>query len=93
MPTLTDDSQAQRYEAAFDGGVVFADYGRSGNVISIRQVEAEPQLRGSGAAGAFMQLLVDHAREQGLQLRPICSYAVVWLKRHRDAHDVLVKDD
>ena len=45
--------------------------------------------RGAGAAGRFMQALVDHARAERLKLVPRCSYAVAWLKRHREYEDVL----
>lgn len=78
-----------RFEQAFEGGQVWAEYARRGDVLSILHVEAEPALRGSGAAGQFMQALTDHARAEGLKLRPICGYAVAWLRRHRDAADVL----
>ena len=79
----------RRYEMPFDGGRVWADYSRQGDTLAILHVEAEPQLRGSGAAGTFMQALADHAREEGLKLRPVCGYAAVWLRRHRDTHDLL----
>ncbi len=86
---FTSRPEENRFEMAFDGGKVWADYARSGEVLSILHVEAEPQLRGSGAAGRFMAALGDHARSQQLKLRPICGYAAAWLRRHRDYHDVL----
>ena len=68
---------------------VFADYAAQGDVRAILHVEAAPELRGTGAAGEFMQALVDHARAENLKLTPVCSYAVAWLKRHPQAADVL----
>jgi predicted GNAT family acetyltransferase len=32
---------------------------------------------------------VDHARKSEIKLRPTCSYAVAWFRRHPDATDVL----
>lgn len=86
---LIDHADDRRFEMQFEDGMVWCDYARQGDTVALLHVEAEPQLRGSGAAGAFMQALTEHARETGLKLRPVCSYAVAWLKRHRDAHDVL----
>ena len=44
-------------------------------------------LRGSGAAGRFMEALAVHARTHGLKIVPLCGYANAWLRRsqaHRD---------
>ena len=55
----------------------------------ILHVEADPALRGTGAAGTFMQSLAEHARAERLKLAPRCSYAVLWLKRHAEYDDVM----
>jgi predicted GNAT family acetyltransferase len=36
-----------------------------------------------------MQALAEHARAENLKLSPRCSYAVAWLKRHREFDDIL----
>lgn len=89
-----DVPSAQRFEQGFtdaDGETraVFADYAVQGDIRVILHVEADPNLRGSGAAGRFMQSLVEHAREEGLSLVPRCGYAVAWLKRHPEYNDVI----
>jgi predicted GNAT family acetyltransferase len=86
---LKDNREEQRFELAFDGGMVWADYSRSGDTLVIPHVEAEPQLRGSGAAGQFMRALTDHARAEGLKLLPLCSYAAVWMRRHPETADLV----
>ena len=94
MTDFRDVPAEQRFEQGFtdpDGAlrVVRADYSVQGERRAILHVEADPELRGSGAAGQFMQSLADHARAEGLKLAPRCSYAVVWFKRHKDYDDVL----
>lgn len=89
-----DVAAARRFEQGFtdaDGELrtVFADYEAHGNVRSILHVEADPHLRGAGAAGRFMQTLAEHARLERLKLDPRCAYALAWLKRHREYDDVL----
>ena len=96
MSDLIDRPGAMRFEqtvAAPDGGEarVWADYAVHGSTRSLLHVEAEPALRGSGAAGRFMQALADHARAEGLQLAPRCGYAVAWFKRNPDQGDVLAR--
>ena len=94
MTDIRDVAGQNRFEQDFsdaDGETrtVFADYASQGNTRAILHVEADPALRGSGAAGRFMQALAEHARAEGLKLTPRCSYAVAWLKRHKEYDDVV----
>lgn len=94
MTDFRDVVAEQRYEQGFtdpEGQMrrVWADYSIQGNRRAILHVEADDALRGSGAAGRFMQSLADHARAEGHRLIPVCSYAVAWFKRHRDQADVV----
>jgi uncharacterized protein len=85
MSEVKDNPQRGRFEMAEAGQVVFADYRREAARLYIDHVEAPPALRGSGAAGRFMEGLVEAARAEGAMLVPICSYAVHWLARHPEA--------
>ena len=90
MTELHDDTARHRLEMAEQGHTVFADYRRSGGRLIIDHVEAPDALRGTGAAGRFMEALVAHARAKGERITPICSYAAAWLQRHPDeAKDVV----
>lgn len=91
MSDFRDLPDDQRFEQTFSDpdGRVWADYAVQGGRRAILHVEAEDALRGSGAAGKFMQNLADHARAEDLKLTPRCSYAVAWFKRHKDYDDVL----
>lgn len=93
MTPFRDVADEQRFEQGFAtpvGGeaLVFCDYAVRGNTRALLHVEADPSLRGTGAAGRFMESLATHARAQNLKLQPICSYAVAWLRRHPDFSDV-----
>lgn len=94
MTDIRDVRTEQRFEQGFsdpDGQLrtVFADYAVEGETRVILHVEADPALRGTGAAGQFMQALAEHARAEDLKLVPRCSYAVAWLKRHPEFDDVV----
>lgn len=94
MTDLRDVTAEQRFEQGFtdaDGELrrVWADYAIQGDTRAILHVEAEDELRGSGAAGKFMQSLADHARAEGHKLTPVCGYAAAWFRRHADQADVV----
>ena len=93
MTDFRDVLARQRYEQGYTDAegrmrTVHADYAVQGDTRIILHVEAEPELRGTGAAGTFMRALAEHARAEGLKLAPRCSYAVVWLKRHPEYDDL-----
>lgn len=86
---ISDDTIRQRFEQEEDGKLVFASYRVRDGVHALTHVEADPALRGTGAADRFMAALVAHGREQGLKFAPYCSYARIWFLRHPEARDVL----
>jgi predicted GNAT family acetyltransferase len=86
---IFDDTGRQRFEQEEDGRQVFASYRLQGGAYALVHVEADPALRGTGAAGRFMTALVQHARMHGLKLQPFCSYARAWFQRHPEARDIL----
>ncbi|HXQ15431.1 MAG TPA: GNAT family N-acetyltransferase [Caulobacteraceae bacterium] len=82
MAEVHDNPSRQRFEMVEQGQTVFADYRRDGRRLIIDHVEAPISLRGTGAAGRFMEGLVAAAKAEGSTIVPVCSYAVAWLQRH-----------
>lgn len=90
MSELLSYSAAQnRYEMIVDQYVVYADVRREGDVLTIKYVYAPPELRGTGAAGRFMQSLMDTARAEAVKVIPVCGYAATWIERHPETQDLL----
>ncbi|HVN01695.1 MAG TPA: GNAT family N-acetyltransferase [Caulobacteraceae bacterium] len=84
MAEVHDNPELRRFEMIEQGQTVFADYRRQGSRLIIDHVEAPVTLRGTGAAGRFMEGLVAAAKAEGATLVPLCSYASLWLQRHRE---------
>ncbi|MEO8811953.1 MAG: GNAT family N-acetyltransferase [Caulobacteraceae bacterium] len=82
---LRDNLAAGRFEMDEAGHTVFADYRRAPGELIIDHVEAPDALRGSGAAGRFMEAIVARARGEGRRIVPLCAYAAAWLKRRDGA--------
>ena len=89
MAELIDDADHMQLYMDFEGGAVWSDYRRDGQVLALTHVEADPVLRGKGAAGQFMQAAVDWARAHEVRFRPVCGYAVAWFRRHPETADVV----
>lgn len=94
MSALRNNTSVPRYEQDFtdEGGqlrLVYANYADEDGARLILRVEAEPELRGTGAASRFMQTVADQARMDGLKLRPICPFARAWFGKNENYADVL----
>lgn len=87
--SFSDNAAAGRFELDVDGHLAYADYRREGGVIVLPYVYADPELRGSGAAGRLLEQVVAVARDQGARIRPVCGYAVAWMRRHPEHADLL----
>jgi predicted GNAT family acetyltransferase len=79
---LRDNAALSRFELDEPGGVVFADYRRTGDRLVITHVETPLAMRGAGAAGRLMEAVAALARREDLTIVPVCSYAAAWLHRH-----------
>ena len=86
---MIDNKDQSRFELEEDGPLAWANYRIRDGAYVIPHVEADPDLRGTGAAGRLMQQIVEHARANQLVIVPRCSYARAWFQRHPEAADVL----
>jgi predicted GNAT family acetyltransferase len=86
---MIDNEQLHRFELGENGHLVFANYRIHDNRYVITHVEADPELRGTGAASRLMEAIVARAKENNFKLVPRCSYAVTWFARHPEMSDLI----
>jgi len=89
MAEIKDNAAESRFELEEGGKLAFADYRRTGDRLILPHVEADPALRGTGAAGRLMQGVLAQARSEGLKVVPLCGYAAAFMKRHKEYQDLL----
>lgn len=90
MNEVTDNQEESRFERIENGKLAFADYVLSDGILVLPHVEADPALRGTGAAGRLMEGVLAVARQSGWKVRPICGYAVAYIQRHPAHQDLLL---
>ena len=86
---MIDNVEQHRFELSENGLLAFADYRQDGARYVLTHVEADPALRGTGAAGRLMAAIVADARAHNFKLVPRCGYAVAWMKRHPENNDLI----
>lgn len=79
---VTYNEAEKRYEMAVEGHIVYANVRKEQGTLFIDYVFAPPELRGKGAAGQFMEELMDVVRAEKMKAVPLCGYAASWLQRH-----------
>lgn len=87
--SVIHNAGASRFEAAPQGQLAFASYRRLGDVLVLVHTEVPAALQGQGVAAALVRSALDWARAQGLRVRPSCSYAASYMRRHPATLDLL----
>jgi predicted GNAT family acetyltransferase len=88
MGVVNNESRS-RFELEEQGELAFATYRRAGGVFTIPHVESALALRGKGTAARLMEGIAAMAREHSYKIRPTCTYAIAWFRRHPEASDLL----
>lgn len=86
---VIDVPERHRFEAVLDGEVVgFAAYQKTDELIVFTHTEVDSSLEGQGVGGALIRDALDHVRELGLRVLPICPFVQAWMLRHPDYTDL-----
>ncbi len=86
---VTHNRLASRFEAQTGGGMAVCSYDRFRGVLNLVHTEVPRDSRHRGVAGALVRHALDWAREQGLRVRPSCSYVAAYMRRHPETQDLL----
>ena len=80
---------AERFELRVQGQLAFARYHLVDGVMWLTHTETPPSLRGHGLAARVVRTALDHARANGLKVRPACSYVSSYMRRHPETRNLL----
>ena len=92
---MSDDSEIVhhpipgRFATEVDGHLAHLDYEMDGEVMHITHTVVPEPIGGRGVASRLVRAAVEHARNEGFTIKPVCSYAEDWFGKHPDAADVL----
>ncbi|CAB3900608.1 hypothetical protein LMG26854_05482 [Achromobacter aegrifaciens] len=89
MISVTHDSALSRYTATVDGVLCVLDYQLQGSTMAITHTGVPSQVGGRGIAAALTKYALDDARARGWKVRPLCSYADTYIRRHPEYSDLL----
>src|SRR5262249_47928517 len=79
---VTHNPSEHRFETWVGGELSKLDYIQDGKNFVITHVGVYPELRGQGIAGRITQVSLEYAKEKGLRVVPMCSYAAGYIRKH-----------
>jgi uncharacterized protein len=85
MLPISHDSRAHRLSTELEGQTAQLDYELDGQVMSITHTHVPAPIGGRGVAAELMRAALELAAANGWTVRPVCSYAVAYLKKHSSA--------
>ena len=82
-PTVADVPGSSRFEIrSGDELIGFAAYERSPGRIAFTHTEIDPAFGGRGMAGKLIAAVLTAAREEGLEVLPVCPFVRGYMDKH-----------
>lgn len=70
----------------------FLAYRVISNVLELVETYTPPEFRGKGIASLMVKEAIKFAKENNLKIRPVCSYAIDYFRKHPEVRDILVPE-
>jgi predicted GNAT family acetyltransferase len=88
---ITRNREASRFETTIDGHLCVCQYRLYGRLMMMTHTGVPHAIRGRGIAAELVRAALAFARDEGLKVRPDCSYVEAYMRRHPDTLDLLVE--
>ena len=88
---ITNNTSKNRFETWINDLGSKLDYIEDKDTFVITHVGVHPDLRGQGIAGKLTQFALEYAKVKSLRVIPMCSYAAVWIQRHKEYQPLIIK--
>ena len=89
---ITHNPANDRFEVWIDGKLSKLDYIQEAKNFVIAHVGVYPEHRGQGIAGKIVEAALQYARENGLRVIPMCSYAAAYIRRNPQYMELTEQD-
>jgi predicted GNAT family acetyltransferase len=86
---IVHDTDAHQFRVEVDGHRGVVDYTLRDGVIAISHTGVPPEIGGRGIAAELTRTALETARREGWKVRPACSYAAAFMRRHPEFADLL----
>lgn len=87
---VVDNPERRRFEVR-DGRKVlgWSSYDETAELIVFNHTEVNPRWEGRGIGSVLVRTTLDHVRDQGLRVLPLCPFVRAWIDRHPEYGDLV----
>jgi len=86
--SVSHDATSRRFVTDVDGHQGYVEYERDGDTLALTHTIVPTAIGGRGVAAELVRTALEHARSEGLKVRPDCSYVEAYLRRHDEYADL-----
>jgi predicted GNAT family acetyltransferase len=80
---ITHNAEKQRFETNLDeAGLALLEYRRRGEQIIYTHTEVPSASEGHGIASSLAKFALDYARDNHLEVVPLCKFVVAYIRHH-----------
>lgn len=87
--TIRHDAARRRFETEVDGHRCELDYTLDGSTMTIIHTGVPDAVGGRGIGAELVAQAFATARASGWKVRPACSYASAWARKHPEQADLI----
>ena len=81
--------EQNRFEIKVGNEAAVLEYTLTGLTIIFTHTGVPPALEGRGIGSRLAKAGLEHAREKGYKVRPLCSFVEAYIRRHPEYEDLL----
>jgi predicted GNAT family acetyltransferase/ribosome-associated protein YbcJ (S4-like RNA binding protein) len=91
MTSIVHLPESQRWEARDEqaSAVGYLSYQLVDGVLDLQHTVVDPAASGRGLGGRLVEEALQHARAEGLQVRPTCPFVPAYLEKHPEHQDLV----
>ena len=86
---ISDNKQANRYEARVDDALAVVEYHQTANTIILNHTEVPQSLEGSGVGSALVKFVLNDSRANQYSVVPMCPFVAAYIRRHKEYRDLV----
>jgi predicted GNAT family acetyltransferase len=90
LPTVTNNTAANRFEASTGHGTAMLRYVARGDVLDLTHTAVPQGAEGQGIASALARTALEYARANDLKVIASCRFVHAYLQKHREYADLVV---
>jgi predicted GNAT family acetyltransferase len=86
---VVNNETERRFEIRIDSDVAFAEYRLVDHGIILPHTVVPEAFEGRGYGSALAKAALGYARDQGLQVIPLCTFMAGYIAKHAEWHDIV----